>query len=97
MVFGVVLVLVSGVVLIAVSLTGSQTTASVDAVCAVLGATGMVLLGFRPLELFQTSIFADDASLREIVVEVAIAAASLALAAIVPLRGKARTRSTCRT
>ncbi|GGF39703.1 hypothetical protein [Williamsia phyllosphaerae] len=123
MVFGVVLVLVSGVALIAVSLTGSQTTASVlaclfgvgaalvldefalifylrdvywaeegrasvDAVWAVLGATGMVLLGFRPLELFQTSIFADDASVAEIVVELAVAAASLGLAVIVLLKGK---------
>ncbi|MBT0568365.1 hypothetical protein [Williamsia sp. CHRR-6] len=123
MVFGVVLSLVSGVSLIAVSITGSQATlsvlscafgigaalvldefalifylrdvywaeegrASVDAVFAALGATGMVLLGFRPMELFELSAFGPDAPLVEVVVGLVFAAVGIGLAAVVLVKGK---------
>ncbi|WP_328857724.1 hypothetical protein OG579_00655 [Williamsia herbipolensis] len=123
MVFGVVLSLVSGVSIVAVSVTGSQTTlsvlacffgigaalvldefalifylrdvywaeegrASIDAVWAALGATGMVLLGFRPLELFQLSGLSPDDGWAEVAITVVLAAVSLLLAAVVLAKGK---------
>ncbi|WP_083710041.1 hypothetical protein [Williamsia sterculiae] len=62
--------------------------ASVDAVFVAIGVTGMVLLGFRPLELFNLTAFADHESdlLRSL--DIARAMLSLLLAAVVLLKGK---------
>lgn len=122
MVFGVVLSLVSGVWLIAISMTATQAQlswlactfgvgaalildefalifylrdvywaeegrASVDAVFAMVGATGMALLGFRPLELISVSDAFDD-SWTETLITVGVGLLGLVIAAIVVAKGK---------
>ena len=122
MVFGVVLSLVSGVWLIAISTTATQAElswlacafgigaalildefalifylrdvywaeegrASVDAVFAMVGATGMALLGFRPLELISVSDAFDD-SWTETLITVGVGLIGLVIAAIVVAKGK---------
>ncbi len=122
MVFGVVLSLVSGVWLIAISMTATQAQlswlacafgvgaalildefalifylrdvywaeegrASVDAVFAMVGATGMALLGFRPLELISVSDAFDD-SWTETLITVGAGLLGLVIAAIVVAKGK---------
>ncbi|MEE3850693.1 hypothetical protein VZC37_10125 [Gordonia sp. LSe1-13] len=121
-VFGVVLTLLSGLGLIAFSVSGDQAVmsvlaalfgigaalildefalifylrdvywshegrTSVDAVFIALAATGMILLGFRPLDLYFDAL--NDLRIgRTVVVEVVAAAVNLGLAAIVVLKGK---------
>lgn len=122
MVFGVVVSLVSGVWLIAISMTATQAQlswlacafgvgaalildefalifylrdvywaeegrASVDAVFAMVGATGMALLGFRPLELISVSDAFDD-SWTETLITVAFGLVGLLVAAVVVAKGK---------
>ncbi|MEH3154188.1 MAG: hypothetical protein PGN29_02130 [Gordonia paraffinivorans] len=122
MVFGVVLSLVSGVWIVAISMTATQAQlswlacafgvgaalildefalifylrdvywaeegrASVDAVFAMVGATGMALLGFRPLELISVSDAFDD-SWTETLITVGVGLAGLVIAAIVVAKGK---------
>ncbi|GAA2068176.1 hypothetical protein [Williamsia deligens] len=122
MVFGVVLSLVSGVWIIAISMTATQAQlswlacvfgigaalvldefallfylrdvywaeegrASVDAVFATVGATGMALLGFRPLELISVSGVFDDGWV-EGVITIAAGLVGLVIAAVVVAKGK---------
>ncbi|MDH6680079.1 hypothetical protein M2284_004304 [Rhodococcus sp. LBL1] len=122
-VFGVVTMFASGVALIAVQETATQTTgavlamffgigaalvldefalifylkdvywedqgrASVDAVFVALAVTGLLLLGFQPLELFDITEFRKDPHLAVRAAIVALAVANLGLAAIVILKGK---------
>jgi hypothetical protein len=61
--------------------------ASVDAVFAMVGATGMALLGFRPLELISVSDAFDD-SWTETLITVGVGLAGLVIAAIVVAKGK---------
>ncbi|MDL9944726.1 hypothetical protein QSJ19_03840 [Gordonia sp. ABSL11-1] len=121
-VFGVVLTLLSGLGLIAFSLSGDQVAmsvlaglfgigaalildefalifylrdvywsqegrTSVDAVFIALAATGMILLGFRPLDLYFDALH-DLRVGRTFLVDTVAAVLNLILAAIVVLKGK---------
>ncbi|NED60246.1 hypothetical protein G3I15_04820, partial [Streptomyces sp. SID10244] len=60
---------------------------SVDAVFIALAATGMILLGFRPLDLYFDALH-DLRIGRTFVVDLIAAVLNLVLAAIVVLKGK---------
>lgn len=122
MVFGVVLTLLSGLGLIAVSIDGDQLAlsilagtfglgaalildefalifylrdvywsregrTSVDAVFIAIAATGMLLLGLRPLDLY-IDVLADASGGRSLVLDIVFAGIVLALAVLVMLKGK---------
>lgn len=122
MVFGVLLTLLSGLGLIAVSVTGDQAVlsvlaglfgvgaalvldefalifylrdvywsregrTSVDAVFIAIAATGMLVMGFRPLDLYFDAV-SDVRGHSPLVVDLLSGALNLALALIVMLKGK---------
>lgn len=122
-VFGTVLMLISGIAIITVYVDGSQSTGawlaaafgvgaalvldefalifylrdvywseqgrtSVDAVFAAVAVTGLLLLGFHPLELLGVTVVADEPTRWVWIVIVVSALANLALCAVVLLKGK---------
>lgn len=121
-VFGVVLTLLSGVGLIALSQSGDQAIlsvlaglfgigaalildefalifylrdvywlqegrASVDAVFVAVAATGMILLGFRPFDLYFDALH-DIRIARSLLLDIVVAVVNLVLAGLVLLKGK---------
>lgn len=65
-----------------------QGRASVDAVFVALAVTGLLLLGFQPLELFDVTEFREDRHVAVRAAIVSLALVNLGLAAIVILKGK---------
>ncbi|MGF7123543.1 hypothetical protein AB4Z09_01255 [Rhodococcus sp. TAF43] len=65
-----------------------QGRASVDAVFVALAVTGLLLLGFQPLELLDITEWREDPHVAVRVTIVVLAVVNLALAAIVILKGK---------
>ncbi|BCI53901.1 membrane protein [Mycolicibacterium litorale] len=61
---------------------------SVDAVFAAVAVAGLLILGFNPLSFFDIGIWRDDHSVVARATVVALAAATLALAVVVLLKGK---------
>ena len=65
-----------------------QGRASVDAVFVALAVTGLLLLGFQPLELLDITEFREDRHIAVRVTLIVLVLVNLAIAAIVILKGK---------
>jgi hypothetical protein len=102
-VFGVILVLVSGVAMISMAVVldefalilhledvywSEDGRTSVDAVFVAVAVAGLLVMGFNPLSLFEVGIWRDADSLAARITVIALAVLNLALAVVVLLKGK---------